>query len=45
MFRDKKIVGKYNIYYTKNFEVNQKEYIAFAENISYSSYGKKIART
>jgi hypothetical protein len=42
MFRDKKIAGNYNIYHTKNFEVNSKEYILFAENISYSSIPSRL---
>lgn len=42
MFRDKKIAGNYNIYHTKNFEVNSKEYIPFAENISYSSIANRL---
>jgi len=42
MFRGKKLEGNYNIYHTKNFEVNTKEYILFSENISYSSIASKL---
>lgn len=42
MFKDKKIAGNYNIYHSKNFEANSKEYILFSEDISYSSISKKL---
>jgi rubredoxin len=42
MFKDKKIAGNYNIFHTKNFEANSKEYILFAEDISYSSISSKL---
>jgi hypothetical protein len=42
MYKEKKLTGNFNIYHTRNFEVNSKEYILFASDISYSSIASKL---
>lgn len=42
MFSGKQMAGNFNIYHTKNFEINQKEYVIYAKDISYSSLPRKL---
>ncbi len=42
MFKSKQLSGNYNIYYSKGFEANEKEYITYSENVSYSSLPKLL---
>lgn len=41
-FMAKQYMGNFNIYFSKNFEINQKDYVLFAKNISYSSLPQKL---
>lgn len=44
MFSGKQMTGNFNIYHTKNFEINQKEFITYAENVSYSSLPRMLQK-
>ena len=41
-FMTKQYMGNFNIYFAKNFEINQKDYVLFAKNITYSSLPQKL---
>jgi rubredoxin len=44
IFKSKKAAGNFNIYHTKDFEINEKEYITFAKNVSFNELSKQIKK-